>query len=91
MLSGAEPDATRIAAAFGLGSPLGPVEQRGSGWGGHNLLWRLTTRHGCWAIKQVRRALGPDPDAALAIELAAHAGGVPMPSPILLSTMRASP
>jgi len=82
VLSGSAPDATRVAAAFGLGSPLGPVQHLGSGWGGHNVLWRLTTRDGCWAIKQVRREIGPDPDAALAIELAAYAGGVPMPRPV---------
>ena len=68
-------DATRLAAAFGVGTPVGPVERIGSGWGGHNVLWRLDTTEGRWAIKQVGRAGSPDPDAALAIELAACAGG----------------
>ena len=45
--------------------------------GGHNLLWRLATTRGTWAIKEVGRELSLDPEATLALELAAHAGGIP--------------
>ncbi len=76
------PDATALARAFGLGAPLTPAEWMTSGWGGHNQLWRLTTSHGRWAIKEVGRDLSLDPDESLALELAAYAGGIPMPRPI---------
>jgi Ser/Thr protein kinase RdoA (MazF antagonist) len=76
------PSAAALAITFGLGCAVGTVERIGQGWGGHNMLWRLRTTSGDWAIKQVGRELGPDPDAAFAIELAAYAGGVRMPRPI---------
>ena len=76
------PSAAALAITFGLGCAVGTVERIAQGWGGHNMLWRLRTTSGDWAIKQVGRELGPDPDAAFAIELAAYAGGVRMPRPI---------
>jgi hypothetical protein len=65
------PDADQLADVFQLGTAVGPVERMGTGWGGHNVLWRLTTTSGHWAIKQVRRDPGRDVIAAMAIELAA--------------------
>jgi Ser/Thr protein kinase RdoA (MazF antagonist) len=76
------PDTDQLADVFQLGTPVGPVERMGTGWGGNNVLWRLTTTSGHWAIKQFRRDPGPDVNAALAIELAAWAGGVQMPRPV---------
>ncbi len=76
------PTATALATAFGLGCATSPVERMAEGWGGHNVLWRLRTTAGRWAIKQLGREIGPAPDAALAIESAAYAGGVPMPRPV---------
>jgi hypothetical protein len=63
------PDADQLADVFQLGTAVGPVERMGTGWGGHNVLCRLTTTSGHWAIKQVRRDPGPDVNAAMAIEL----------------------
>ncbi|MBV9896384.1 MAG: hypothetical protein JO020_19635 [Chloroflexi bacterium] len=71
------PDADALAAAFDLGSSLAPPDQVATGWGGHNLLWRLSTTCGTWAIKEVGRELALDPQATLALELATlvgHAG-----------------
>lgn len=76
------PDATELAVAFDLGAASAPAEWVASGWGAHNQLWRLTTGRGRWAIKRVGRDLSLDPDDTLALELAAYAGGVPMPRPI---------
>jgi aminoglycoside phosphotransferase (APT) family kinase protein len=76
------PHADALTAAFDLGSSLAPPEQVASGWGGHNFLWRLITTRGTWAIKEVGRELSLDPEATLALELAAHAGGIAMPRPV---------
>jgi hypothetical protein len=54
------PDADQLADVFQLGTAVGPVERMGTGWGGHIVLWRLTTTSGHWATKQVRRDPGSD-------------------------------
>lgn len=73
--------AEKLAEEFGLGSVLVPPTQKAAGWGAHNLLWRLETDEGTWAIKQNGRALSDDVERAFAIERTAHAGGVACPRP----------
>lgn len=73
---------TQIAEAFGLGEPLGPLVPAAEGWGGHNVVFRLETTVGSWAVKRHGRRPHADPTAAFAIEVAAHAGGVPMAVPV---------
>ncbi len=73
-----------IADAFGLGAVRGPLHHVADGWGGHNRVYRLDTEAGAFAVKRYGRRLGGgDPPAGgFAVEQAAFAGGVPMPSPV---------
>jgi hypothetical protein len=70
------PEAATLANAFGLGVGRSPVERiEKNGWRGHNVLWRLTTSEGLWAIKEVGREPGANRAGALAVERAAYAAG----------------
>jgi hypothetical protein len=48
------------------------------GWGGHNIVHRLETTAGSWAVEQLGRNEVRDPEAAFHVEMAAWDGGVPM-------------
>lgn len=69
---------------FALGAPTATPAVAAAGWGGRNRVWRVETDRGVFAMKDTIDELLPDqPDAALRIELAAHAAGVPCPRPVL--------
>jgi Ser/Thr protein kinase RdoA (MazF antagonist) len=80
--------AAEIAVTFALGKVHEPLVPAAVGWGGHNKVFRLETRSGSWAIKQLGRPPAPDPEAAFAIEMAAYEGGVPMAPPVATTTGR---
>jgi Ser/Thr protein kinase RdoA (MazF antagonist) len=69
-----------IASAYGLGDPSGAPVYATRGEQG--LIWRLDTRRGSWAVKEL---LLPVDEAAaardVAFQLAAAAAGVPLPPP----------
>jgi Ser/Thr protein kinase RdoA (MazF antagonist) len=75
------PDAAAIAAAYGLGRPLGPAVAAARGELGR--IWRLETLTGTWAVKEI---FAPDTEADAAADVAfqeaALAAGIPMPRPI---------
>lgn len=76
------PDPAAIAAAFGLGRPLGQPVFAARGELGR--IWRLDTTGGRWAIKEqfeppAEKVARADVD----FQLAALAAGVPMPRPIV--------
>ena len=75
-------DADEVAAAFGLGEPMGPMVAAARGWGGHNVICRLHSTAGVWAIKVVGRELDELMTEHFEIEVAAFNGGIPMPRPI---------
>ena len=76
-------DPEQVSARFGLGDPVGVPVIAASGWGQRNVVWRLETRLGVWAVKDVIEPLLPDdPDEALRIEFVAHAGRVPSAEPV---------
>ena len=76
-------DAELISARFGLDGPLGEPVLAASGWGQRNLMWRLETRRGVFAVKDVIADLLPDnPDVAVRTESLAHAAGVPSAEPV---------
>jgi Ser/Thr protein kinase RdoA (MazF antagonist) len=76
-------DAELICERFGLDEPLSEPMVAASGWGHRNLVWRLETRRGVFAVKEVVAELLPDkPDIALRIESFAHAAGVPSAEPV---------
>jgi hypothetical protein len=79
-------DPARVAGAFGLGRPGGPLAAVPGAWS--NRLWRLETERGAFAVKELR---GPAAAAgwrrrlrdAMAVERAAWAAGtVPMARPV---------
>jgi Ser/Thr protein kinase RdoA (MazF antagonist) len=73
-----------VYEAFGLGVATTAPVVAAAGWGGRNRVWRVETDRGVFAVKDTIAELLPEqPDAALRIELAAHAAGVPCPAPIL--------
>jgi Ser/Thr protein kinase RdoA (MazF antagonist) len=76
-------DAELIADRFDLGQPLSDPVVAASGWGQRNLVWRLETRLGVFAVKDVIAELLPDdPAEVLRIERRAHASGVPSAEPV---------
>jgi Ser/Thr protein kinase RdoA (MazF antagonist) len=74
--------ADEVAAAFGLGEPIDEMIEAARGWGGHNIVYRLDTTAGRWAIKALRRELDGLLPERFEIELAAFAGGVGMARPV---------
>ena len=80
-------DAELISERFVLGEPLDEPTVAASGWGQRNLVWRLETRRGVFAVKEVIAELLPhDPDTALRVESFAHSAGVPSAEPVPSST-----
>ena len=72
-----------VAERFGLGQPVGEPKVAASGWGERNLVWRVETRQGVFAVKDVIAELLPEnPEVALRVESLAHAAGVPSAEPI---------
>jgi Ser/Thr protein kinase RdoA (MazF antagonist) len=74
-----------VCAAFGLGSPLGPMT-RVSGGMAHTM-WRLETDRGSFAIKQINRNWRVPHEAAgyeraFHFEKAAGAAGIPIAPPV---------
>ena len=73
-----------MCKTFGLGVATATPVVAAAGWGGRNRVWRVETDRGVFAVKDAVAELLPEqPDAALRIELAAHAAGVPCPRPVL--------
>lgn len=73
-----------VAAAFGLGDPLAPMTPVAGGR--MNLMWRLRTTAGEWAVKQLNRSRESwwldDYLLATRVEEAALRRGVAMPRPV---------
>jgi Ser/Thr protein kinase RdoA (MazF antagonist) len=74
--------AEEVAAAFGLGEPVAAITEAARGWGGHNIVYRLDTTDGRWAIKALLREVDDLIRERFDIELAAFTGGVSMPRPV---------
>ena len=75
-------DAEEVAAAFGVGQALGPLVAAARGWGGHNVIYRLQSTEGSWAIKALARELDEFTAEHFDIEVAAFNCGIPMPHPV---------
>lgn len=76
------PDGQAVAAAYGLGRPIGRPVLATRGELGR--IWRLETDRGAWAIKELLRP--PDEAAAradVAFQSAAIAAGIQMPHPMV--------
>lgn len=69
----------RVAAAFSLGD-VRSVALAARGWVSINVLWRLETTTGTWAVKEVTRESRAWVEAAARIESAAQDAGIPVPS-----------
>jgi Ser/Thr protein kinase RdoA (MazF antagonist) len=52
------------------------------GWGGHNIVYRLDTTQGRWAVKALLREVDELIRERFDIELAAFTGGIRMPRPV---------
>jgi len=76
------PDPDEISAAFGLGQTTAPLVEAARGGGGHNVVYRLETTSGCWAIKAMVRELDDLTAERFEIEMGAFEGGIPMPRPV---------
>lgn len=70
-----------VASTFELGEPLGPPVEAARGWGGHNVVHRLQTSAGFWAVKSLVRELDDLLVERFEIEMTAWRSGVPMPRP----------
>ena len=71
-----------VVSRFALGALQAPPERSTTGWGGHNVMWKVKTELGVFAIKQVGRALPGDTDKSFAVEMSAYASGIPAPRPV---------
>ena len=71
--------AEEVAAAFGLGEPVAAMTEAARGWGGHNVVYRLDTTDGRWAVKALLREVDGLIRERFDIEHAAFTGGVRMP------------
>jgi Ser/Thr protein kinase RdoA (MazF antagonist) len=71
-----------VADAFKLGEPVNELTEAARGWGDHNIVYRLDTTDGQWAIKALQRELDELVAERFEIELAAFANGVAMPRPV---------
>lgn len=76
-------EAEELAAGFGLGA-VRTVALAARGWVSLNVLWRLTTDAGVWAVKEITRESTEALEAASEIERAAAAAGIPI-APVVLS------
>lgn len=75
-------DGDEVAAEFGLGQVTGDLVEMARGGGGHNVVYRLDTTIGRWAVKVLARELDDLTVERFEIELAASGAGVPMPQPV---------
>jgi len=75
-------DAEQLAEEFDLGTPTGALVEAARGWGGQNVVHRLPTDRGTWAIKALHRELDDLTVERFAIEQGAYAGAIPMPRPM---------
>jgi len=75
--------AEQIADSFDLGTPLRPMAEAARGWGGLNVVYRLDTNRGSWAVKAMVRELDDLHAERLEIELAAWERGISMPRPVV--------
>ncbi len=81
----AVPSATAIAAAFGLGTPIGALDPVDRAWS--HAVYRLDTDRGSYAVKVLRDPWDDERwqqrlEVAWAFELTAYDAGVAMPQPI---------
>src|ERR1700722_12686502 len=74
--------ADEVAEVFGIAEPTGAVVEAARGWGGHNVVYRLDTTIGRWAVKALGRDLNELYRESFAIEMAACPGGGRMPRPV---------
>ena len=74
--------AEEVAAAFGLGEPVAAMTEAARGWGGHNIVYRVDTTDGRWAVKALLREVDELIRERFEIELAAFDGGLRMPRPV---------
>ena len=74
--------AEEVAAAFGWGEPVAAMTEEARGWGGHDIVYRLDTTDGRWAVKAVFREVDGLIRERFDIELAAFDGGLRMPRPV---------
>jgi Ser/Thr protein kinase RdoA (MazF antagonist) len=58
------------------------MREMARGWGGHNIVYRLDTTDGRWAVKALLREVDELICERFDIELAAFTGGVRMPRPV---------
>jgi Ser/Thr protein kinase RdoA (MazF antagonist) len=79
--------AQELAAAFGLGEPIGGVVEAARGWGGHNVVYRLDITVGSWAIKSLRREVDGLLVERFEVEMAAFGGGIAMARPVPASAV----
>ncbi|MER7365284.1 hypothetical protein [Nonomuraea wenchangensis] len=71
-----------VAAAYGLGEPVGPAVYAARGELGR--IWRLDTRRGSWAVKELLVPVREeDARADVAFQVAAAEAGVRLPRPVL--------
>jgi Ser/Thr protein kinase RdoA (MazF antagonist) len=75
-------ESEEVAAAFDLGKASGDLVEAARGWGDHNIIYRLDTTTGRWAVKALVRELDDLIPERFEIELAAFQAGVPMPRPV---------
>jgi Ser/Thr protein kinase RdoA (MazF antagonist) len=74
--------ADEVAGAFGIGEATGALAEAARGWGGHNVVYRLETTLGQWALKDQARELDDLSEERFEIEMGAFGGGVRMPRPV---------
>lgn len=70
------------ATNAGLGEPVAAMTETARGWGRHNVVYRLDTTDGRWAVKALLREVDGLIREYFDIELAAFTGGVSMPRPV---------
>jgi hypothetical protein len=70
----------RVAAAFDLGRPMGPVTKAARGELG--IIWHLVTDRGEWAVKELLLPEGQT-GSDVVLQLAALEAGLPLPRPVL--------
>jgi Ser/Thr protein kinase RdoA (MazF antagonist) len=75
-------DREAVAAAFGLGDPTADPVAVPRGWGGDNIVYRLQTTTGTWAVKELVRELDDLTTERFDIETRAFEGGVAMARPV---------
>jgi hypothetical protein len=78
--------ADEVAEVFDIAERIGAVVEAARGWGGHNVVYRLDTTAGRWAVKALGRDLNELYRESFAIEMAAFEGGSACPGRCRLRT-----